>query len=95
MKINCVVVMYCRVCNTRNWMNVSLSGMVLVCLSNVGDEVMSEDAEYVARRAKAAALIFIQPLTRPVAALSILPLLRIDSIQGTKLLLLPKYSLHH
>ncbi|KAL8480866.1 hypothetical protein ACS0TY_027404 [Phlomoides rotata] len=78
------------ICNTRNWKNVSLSGMVLVCFSNDGDQVVkSEDAEYVARRAKAAALIFVQPLTRPVAALSIIPLLRIDSIQGTKLLLLP------
>ncbi|PIN05580.1 Tripeptidyl-peptidase II [Handroanthus impetiginosus] len=76
------------ICNTRNWMNISLSGKILLCFSTDGP-VISEDAEFVARRANAAALIFVQPLTRPAAAVSVIPLVRIDTIQGTKLNLLP------
>lgn len=46
---------------------------------------MSEDAEVAARRANAVGLIFVQPLTRPVAAASIVPVVRIDFIQGTRI----------
>ncbi|KAK4492225.1 hypothetical protein RD792_003025 [Penstemon davidsonii] len=74
------------ICNTRNWMNISLSGEVLLCFSTDGP-VSSEDAEFVASRANAAALVFVQPLTRPVAAVSIVPVVRIDTIQGTKIYL--------
>lgn len=72
-----------------NWRNDSLSGKVLLCFSTEGS-INSEDAEYVANRANAAALIFVQPLTRPVAAVSIIPVVRIDTIQGTKIYRYPK-----
>ncbi|KAG8371769.1 hypothetical protein BUALT_Bualt13G0122700 [Buddleja alternifolia] len=81
-----LIVFLSRICDTRNWKNISASGKILLCFSTDGS-VSSEDAEFVARRANAAALIFVQPLTRPVAALSIIPLVRIDAIQGTKIYL--------
>ncbi|KAI3461910.1 hypothetical protein Pfo_018573 [Paulownia fortunei] len=73
------------------FMNNLASGKVLICFSTDGP-VSSEDAEFVARRANASALIFVQPLTRPVAAVSIIPVVRIDTIQGTKLHLLTNFT---
>ncbi|KAL0418061.1 UNVERIFIED_CONTAM: Subtilisin-like protease SBT3.18 [Sesamum radiatum] len=76
------------ICSTSNWKNVSASGNILLCFSTDGP-VSSIEAEFAARKAKAAAVIFVEPLTRPVAAVGVFPIIRIDIIQGMKLLLLP------
>ncbi|XP_011090078.1 subtilisin-like protease SBT3.18 [Sesamum indicum] len=76
------------ICRTSNWKNVSASGNILLCFSTDGP-VSSYEAEFAAREAKAAAVIFVEPLTRPIAAVSIFPIIHIDIIQGMKLLLLP------
>ncbi|KAL2470039.1 Subtilisin-like serine endopeptidase family protein [Abeliophyllum distichum] len=67
-----------------NLRNRSAAGIVILCFSTVGP-VMSEDAEAAASRANAAGLIFVQPLTRPIAAASIIPVVRIDIIQGSRI----------
>ncbi|KAL7124466.1 hypothetical protein ABFS83_14G050000 [Erythranthe nasuta] len=80
------------ICNSENWTNKSAAGKILICFSTDGD-VSSEDAEFAAaRRANASALIFVQPLTMPVAAVSIIPVVRIDIVQGSKLYLLPNFT---
>ncbi|KAK6145057.1 hypothetical protein DH2020_021877 [Rehmannia glutinosa] len=79
------------ICDTRNWINISVSGKILVCFSTDG-RLSSEDAEFAARRANATALIFVQPLNRPIAVVSIIPVVRIDTIQGTKLHLLSNFT---
>ncbi|XP_051131206.1 subtilisin-like protease SBT3.18 [Andrographis paniculata] len=76
------------ICDNANWMKSSAAGMILLCFSMDGP-VSSLDAEFAARRANAAALIFVQPVAKPTAAISIVPVVRIDTIQGTKLQLLP------
>ncbi|KAK4441060.1 Subtilisin-like protease SBT3.18 [Sesamum alatum] len=76
------------ICSTSNWKNASASGNVLLCFSTDGP-VSSNEAEFAARVAKAAAVIFVEPLTRPIASVSIFPVIRIDIIQGMKLLSLP------
>ncbi|KAK6145022.1 hypothetical protein DH2020_021842 [Rehmannia glutinosa] len=67
------------------------SFVILVCFSTDG-RLSSEDAEFAARRANATALIFVQPLNKPIAAVSIIPVVRIDTIQGTKLHLLSNFT---
>lgn len=62
----------------------SASGLILLCFSR-SREATSEEAEVAASQINAAAVIFVQPLNRAVAALSIVPLVRIDILQGTKL----------
>ncbi|KAL0436759.1 UNVERIFIED_CONTAM: Subtilisin-like protease SBT3.18 [Sesamum radiatum] len=76
------------ICSTSNWKNVSASGNILLCFSTDGP-VSSYEAEFAAREAKAAAVIFVEPLTRPIAAVGIYPIIHIDLIQGMKLLVLP------
>ncbi|XP_075521124.1 subtilisin-like protease SBT3.18, partial [Primulina tabacum] len=71
-------------CTEKAWNNTYVSGMVLVCFVADGG-LDCEDAEYAAYLADASALICVQPLTRPVAALSIIPVVRMDVIQGTKI----------
>ncbi|KAL1565701.1 subtilisin-like protease SBT3.18 [Salvia divinorum] len=71
--------------DNRNLTGRSASGLILVCFSNDGSETLSVRAEYAASLINATALIFVQPITRPLAALSIVPVVRIDLIQGTKL----------
>lgn len=71
--------------DNRNLTGRSASGLILLCFSGDGSETLSVKAEYAASQINAAALIFVQPITRPIAALSILPVVRIDLIQGTKL----------
>ncbi|CAA2957179.1 subtilisin-like protease [Olea europaea subsp. europaea] len=73
---------YGGICHSGNLRNRSAAGKVILCFSG---QVMSEDAEVAARRANAVGLIFVQPLTRPVAAASIVPVVRIDFIQGTRI----------
>ncbi|GFP95646.1 subtilisin-like protease sbt5.3 [Phtheirospermum japonicum] len=72
------------VCTYGNWKGYPATGKILVCFSTDGS-IDSEDAEYAAYKANATALIFVQPPTRPTAVVSIIPVIRIDTIQGSKL----------
>lgn len=73
--------------DNRNLTGRWASGLILLCFSGdgSGSEVLSMRAEYAASQINATAVIFVQPISRPVAALSIIPLVRIDIFQGTKL----------
>lgn len=53
-----------------------------MCLSTVGP-VTSGEAELAARKANALGLIFVEPLTRQIADVDIIPTVRVDFIQGT------------
>ncbi|XP_073138163.1 subtilisin-like protease SBT3.18 [Henckelia pumila] len=71
-------------CNAEDWNSSRpLSGMVLVCFVSDG-ALDCEDAGNAAYVGQAAALICVQPLTRPIATLSMIPVVCIDVIQGTK-----------
>lgn len=77
----------CRICDmdNRNLTGKSGVGLILLCFSNDGSEGVSLNAEFAAAQVNASALIFVQPISRPTAALSIIPLVRIDIFQGTQL----------
>ncbi|CAA0825784.1 Subtilisin-like serine endopeptidase family protein [Striga hermonthica] len=77
---------YNGICNIRNWRNIDASGKILLCYATDG-QLESGVAEYAAYKANASALIFVQALTWPLAVASIIPVIRIDVIQGKTLFL--------
>ncbi|GER41211.1 subtilisin-like serine endopeptidase family protein, partial [Striga asiatica] len=72
------------ICNIQNWRNRDASGKILLCYATDG-KLESDDAEYAAYKANASALIFVQAMTWPLAVASIIPVVRIDVIQGKTL----------
>ncbi|XP_019151826.1 PREDICTED: subtilisin-like protease SBT3.18 [Ipomoea nil] len=75
---------YDGVCKMENWKNRKASGRVILCFATIGP-VLVEEAEAAAWRANASGLIFVEPLGRPVAYVTIIPVLRLDLIQGTQI----------
>ncbi|PSR86918.1 Subtilisin-like protease SBT3.18 [Actinidia chinensis var. chinensis] len=72
------------VCKTQNWKRKAALGKALLCFSTIGP-VSIGVAEEAAWRANASALIFVEPLNRQVPDVDIIPTIRVDIIQGTKL----------
>nr|GMD72817.1 subtilisin-like protease SBT3.18 [Ipomoea batatas] len=75
---------YDGVCKMENWKNRKASGRVILCFATIGP-VLVEEAEAAAWRANASGLIFVEPLGRPVAYVTIIPVIRVDLIQGTQI----------
>ncbi|XP_031111169.1 subtilisin-like protease SBT3.18 [Ipomoea triloba] len=75
---------YDGVCKMENWKNRKASGRVILCFATIGS-VLVEEAEAAAWRANASGLIFVEPLGRPVAYVTIIPVVRVDLIQGTQI----------
>ncbi|XP_035838460.1 subtilisin-like protease SBT3.18 isoform X2 [Helianthus annuus] len=72
------------ICNMDMWRNRSAVGAVILCFSTQGP-VAIEDAEVAAWIANAAGLIFVDSPTRQYVDVDIIPTIRIDMIQGSKL----------
>ncbi|CAK9174330.1 unnamed protein product [Ilex paraguariensis] len=72
------------VCKSENWKKRSAIGRLILCFSTVGS-VMSGEAEAAAWKANASGLIFVEPLTRQIADVDVIPVVRVDIIQGTKI----------
>ncbi|CDP18580.1 unnamed protein product [Coffea canephora] len=74
------------VCRTESVKNVTAKadGKIILCFSSMGS-VRRDEAEAAARNRSAAGLIFVEPLSRPFPDITILPLLLLDIIQGTKM----------
>ncbi|KAA8550925.1 hypothetical protein F0562_002609 [Nyssa sinensis] len=72
------------VCNLENWRKRYASGKIILCFSTLGS-VTSGEAEAAVWNANASALIFAEPYTRQSPDVGILPVVRVDMDQGTKL----------
>ncbi|KAM0038649.1 putative tripeptidyl-peptidase II [Helianthus debilis subsp. tardiflorus] len=72
------------ICSIDMWRNRSAVGAVILCFSTQGP-VAIEDAEVAAWIANAAGLIFVDSPTRQYVDVDIIPTVRIDMIQGSKL----------
>lgn len=72
------------VCRRRNWNNITARGKVILCFSTP-ESVIVDEAEVAAFRASASALIFVEPLYKQVPDVDIIPTIRVDIIQGTRM----------
>ncbi|KAJ9541499.1 hypothetical protein OSB04_028005 [Centaurea solstitialis] len=72
------------ICKMNRWTNNSAVGTVILCFSTKG-RVQIEEAEAAAWIANAAGLIFVDSPTRQNVDVDIVPTIRIDMIQGTKM----------
>ncbi|KAI3794856.1 hypothetical protein L1987_37496 [Smallanthus sonchifolius] len=72
------------ICKMDKWRNKSATGAVILCFSIQGP-VEIEDAEVAVWLANATGLIFVNSPTRQYVEVDIIPTIRIDMIQGTKL----------
>nr|GEW58073.1 subtilisin-like protease SBT3.18 [Tanacetum cinerariifolium] len=72
------------ICRANRWRNNSAVGAVILCFSTQGT-VQIEEAEVAAWIAKAAGLIFVDSPTRQYVNVDIIPTIRVDMIQGTKI----------
>uniref|UniRef100_A0A7N0TJC9 Uncharacterized protein n=1 Tax=Kalanchoe fedtschenkoi TaxID=63787 RepID=A0A7N0TJC9_KALFE len=73
------------VCSPGNWNERRASGRIILCFSTIGPLPSSDVAVEAARQANATALIYVEPLTRQIADVDLLPTIRLDFHQGTKL----------
>lgn len=72
------------ICRMNRWRNNSAIGTVIMCFSTQG-QVKIEEAEVAAWIANATGLIFVDSPTRQYVDVDIIPTIRIDMIQGTKM----------
>ncbi|XP_076883684.1 subtilisin-like protease SBT3.18 [Bidens hawaiensis] len=72
------------ICKMDKWRNKSAAGEVILCFSTQGP-VTVEDAEVAAYIASATGLIFVDSPTRQYVDVDIIPTIRMDMVQGTKL----------
>ncbi|KAI3747039.1 hypothetical protein L6452_09482 [Arctium lappa] len=72
------------ICRMNRWRNNSAVGTVILCFSTQG-QVQIEDAEVAAWIANATGLIFVDSPNRQYVDVDIIPTIRIDMIQGTKM----------
>ncbi|KAA8542953.1 hypothetical protein F0562_024105 [Nyssa sinensis] len=82
--VNSTVFFWRGICHPDLWRGTSALGMVILCFSIMG-QVTRIDAEKAAWKANASGLIFAEPSTRQIPDVSIIPSVRIDINQGTKL----------
>lgn len=76
----------CRVCRGQNWNNKKARGKVILCFSTVGQPPVSEgEAELAAYNASASALIFVEPVNKQDPYVDLIPTIRVDIIQGTRM----------
>ncbi|KAK6936970.1 Peptidase S8/S53 domain [Dillenia turbinata] len=73
------------ICHPDNWnKSKKASGKVILCFSTRG-QITSDTAEKAAVLANASGLIFVEPLFNQIADVDIIPTVRIDIVEGTKL----------
>ncbi|KAL8159536.1 hypothetical protein V2J09_001073, partial [Rumex salicifolius] len=72
-------------CKVENWNKKAASGRVILCFSTSG-WVSSGTAEAAVFRANGSALIFAEPITRQLAEVDVIPTIRVDLAQGTRIL---------
>lgn len=75
----------CRVCSRENWnKTVAKRPRVVLCFSTVGSVDIGE-AELAVKKANASGLIFAEPVASQMADVDIIPTVRLDIDQATKL----------
>ncbi|KAF5190802.1 Subtilisin-like protease [Thalictrum thalictroides] len=72
-------------CNIDNWNSKSATGKIILCFSTVGS-VLASEASMAAFAANASALIFVEPMTKQISEVDIIPVIRITIDQGTQIL---------
>nr|XP_043632914.1 subtilisin-like protease SBT3.18 [Erigeron canadensis] len=72
------------ICRVDRWRNNRATGRVILCFSTQGG-VQIEEAEVAAYIANATGLIFVDSPTRQYVDVDIIPTIRVDMIQGTKM----------
>ncbi|KAI3723351.1 hypothetical protein L2E82_34859 [Cichorium intybus] len=73
-----------RICRPSRWQNNDAAGAVILCFSTPG-AVQIEEAEVAAWVANATGLIFVDSPTRQYVDVDIIPTIRVNMIQGTKI----------
>ncbi|XP_062172603.1 subtilisin-like protease SBT3.18 isoform X2 [Alnus glutinosa] len=72
------------VCRRENWNSRSAEGKVVLCFYTVGPKTSDEAAAGV-KKANGSGLIYVEPMTRDVAYVDIIPVVLVNFQQGTKL----------
>ncbi|XP_023750280.1 subtilisin-like protease SBT3.18 isoform X1 [Lactuca sativa] len=72
------------ICRMSRWRNNNAFGAVILCFSTPGS-VLIEEAEVAVWGANATGLIFVDSPTRQYVDVDIIPTIRVDMIQGTKM----------
>ncbi|KAK4765138.1 hypothetical protein SAY86_026228 [Trapa natans] len=73
-----------RICSPDKWNNISASGKIVLCFSNVG-LVPSELAIAAVQKAHGVGLIFAEPLSRQIPDVDDIPTVHVDLQQGTRI----------
>ncbi|XP_047307495.1 subtilisin-like protease SBT3.18 [Impatiens glandulifera] len=72
------------ICRSQNWRKQAAIGKIILCFSSIGS-ITSGTAQVAAFVANASALIFVEPPTKQIADLDIIPTIRVNIDLGTKI----------
>lgn len=69
----------------ENWNKKLATGKVILCFSTIGPIPLSGTAQLAVKKANGLGLIFVEPPTKQIADVDIIPTIRVDINQGTKI----------